>query len=495
MTSNNLITGTQARNKIMEGIDLVADMVKATIGPNGRNAMLDQYGHVITNDGVSIAKDIKSDDPYVQMGIQFIQEVAKQANKVAGDGTSTTITLVQALAHESFKRLNWRTSVTEFRKQLNEACETVLKDLEKSKKKITKEKLRKLTRLSVESDTIGDMIADAQLTVGEYGKVLFEKAEQDEVTVEFKSGYALDGGYRTAHLTKAGKIEENNIPVLVWNKRIPTLAPLEGLLNELINKGKKTVAIVISHIDDLAVEQIITNHINSVITIIPIPILAYHGDVMEDIAIFTGAKHLKGIESPVLDDLGEITKLVQTDSETFISSDSAECDTKERIKELLAMDASGIHKKEIEKRIAKLSGKLAQIKIGAPSEQEKDYLYRKIEDAVHASEKSVKHGYVAGGGCAYVHAINSIKGKDKGSVVMREALHSPIINILRNGDERYSIKKEILKGKTYNAKTKQFDDDVIDSYLTVKTAIQVSTSAVSTLLSIEGVVINNATKN
>lgn len=478
----NVIRHEEARKKILDGINLVADTVKLTIGPNGKNAVLDEGQMVITNDGVSIAKSIKSDDRYEQMGVNFIQEVAKQANSVAGDGTTTTIVLTQALAQNSFNALERGISVMQLRNELKQATESVLNRLEKIKRTPTFEELKKITSISAESEELGEMIVNAVNEVGEHGSVTYEAGDKETVC-EIKKGYIIDHGYKNVHLLNTPKsIEHDDIPVLVWNIQLKSLEPVAEILSQLQAQGKNKLLLVCASVEDSAMNLIIQNHVEGIFSIVPLPIHAFMGDIMEDIAHFTGGKYVHQMSEPSFNDIGT-TKLIQTSTETILTSDN---DVSNRIKELQALELTGKEKVDLEKRIGRLSGKVAVIKVGAESNQEREYLMRKVEDAINAA-KGAKE-IVPGAGCAYIHCLP--REKTKGSAILRDSLKAPLENILKNGDESYAeIRKKIEKGYTYNAKTGKMDKTIIDSYKTVSTALKVAVSAVSTLLTIESVVV------
>lgn len=473
----NSLKGKEAKAKILEGIDLVADMVKVTIGPNGRNVILDQHGMHITNDGISIAKEIRSDDRFVQMGIEFIQNAAKEANSIAGDGTSTTIVLIQALAHEAFNALD-STSVTKLRKELKEAT---LKALEQMKSRPAD--LKKIAVSSVEDKELGELIAQTVEDVGEHGSVTYEEGES-VTEVELKQGYVIEAGYKNPHMMNTPKtLDHSNLPILVWNHQINSLAPLEEVVKALQEEGKTKLAIVCPDVSDGVVQMILQNHLEGIFTIIPIQIHAFMGDVMEDIAHFTGARYVHNLQSPKKEDLGTLERLIQSNTETTLSAQGSP----ERIEELTKIPVKGKEKMEMEKRIGKLSGKMAVIKVGADSKSEKDYLIRKVEDAINATKGAKKAGCVDGGGCAYAQI--SLKGKDKGTRVLSKALLAPVKNILKNSDIDYPEVKHKVKKGAYNVLTGKLDD-ITDSYLTVETALKIGVSAVATLLTIEGVVVN-----
>jgi len=489
---SNVLRSDEARKKILAGINEVADTVKVTIGPNGKNVVLDKHGMIITNDGVSIAKEIKSDDRYEQMGIQFIQDVAREANSIAGDGTTTTIVLTQALAQEAFNALDKGVSVTQLRSELKCATQKVLDRLNGLKKDTPLSKLKKLASISAESDEIGELIANAITKVGEFGNVTYVESEDKNVTCEYKDGYVIDQGYKNPNLLNTARsVEYKKLPILVWNTQITNLAKLESVCMSLQDLGTDKLIVVASSFEDNAISQIIQNHVEGIFHIIPVPIYGFLGDIMEDVARFTGAKYIHNLSEPLVSDLGNVDSIVQTSTETFIMANFPE-KTKERIKEIKSLDLKGKEKKDADIRIGKLSGQIAEIKVGAESNQEREYLMRKVEDAINAT-KGAKDGVVPGAGCAYIHCLP--QETDRGSLILKEALKSPLINILKNGDEEYpEIRKEIEKGKTYDAKLKKFDDSIIDSLLTVSTALKVSVSAVATLLTIEGVVVNQIKK-
>lgn len=488
---NNVLRNDDARKKILAGIDLVADTVKSTIGPNGKNIVLDKHGMVITNDGVSIAKEIKSDDRYEQMGIEFIQDVARQANSVAGDGTTTTIVLTQALAHEAFNALDKGVSVTQLRAELKEATLQILARLEDIKSDTPFDKLKKLASISAESESLGEMIAQAVIDVGEFGNVTYSESDEKTVICEYKNGYVIDQGYKNPNLLNtSNSIEHENVPILIWNTQIPNLSKVEDICMSLQDRGINKLVLVAGSIEDSAINQIIQNHVEGIFHIIPIPIYAYLGDIMEDLATFTGAKYIHNLSEPFASDLGHVEKIVQTSTDTFITV--ANPQVSERIKTIQDLNLKGKAKKDADVRIGKLSGKIADIQVGAESNQEREYLMRKVEDAINAT-KGAKHGVVPGAGCAYVHCLP--QETDRGSLILKEALTAPLVNILKNGDEEYpEFRKEIEKGKTYNAKTKKYDNTIIDSFLTTSTALKVSVSAVATLLTIEGIVVNQIKK-
>ena len=518
-----------ARKALMRGVDVVADAVKITIGPRGRNVVLDKGygGPTITNDGVSIAKEITLKDKFENMGAEIVKEVAQKTNDFAGDGTTTSVILMQAIVAEGMKQTTMGVNAMGVKAGIEKATERVLKALVDIAKPIkTKDEIRQVASISAESEEVGKIIADTIDKVGKDGVVTVEESQSFGVESEVAQGLEFDKGYVSPYMiTDAERMEavHEDSPILITDKKISGVKEILPLLEKLAQTGKKDLVIIAEDIDGEALTTFVLNKLRGGFNVLGIKAPGY-GDrkkeVLEDIAVMVGAKVISeelGIkfEKAELSVLGRAHKIISTKDNTIIvggKGKKAEVET--RVAQLRKQRSMTDSKYDIEKfdeRIAKLSGGVAVIKVGAATETEMKYLKLKIEDAVNATKAAIAEGIVAGGGVALIKASQKVgewlkgemsKGKESttkefevGFHIVLKALEAPLKQIAINAgkDDGSVIVERVRNGKGnlgYDALKDEMVSDmivagIIDPVKVTRSGIQNAASAAAILLTTE----------
>lgn len=425
--AKQILFGEDARKKLKAGIDQVANVVKTTIGPKGRNVVLDKgYGTpTITNDGVSIAKEIVLKDKFENMGAEIIKEVATKTNDVAGDGTTTSVVLTQAIVSEGMKTLGMGLSVMGVRAGIESATADVVKVLKDSSKKInTKEEIRQVARISAESEEIGNIIADTIEKVGKDGVVTTEESPTFGVESEVVEGMEFDKGYISAYMiTNSDRMEAEykDVPVLVTDKKISAIKDVLPVLEKVAQTGKREIVIIADDVDGEALTTFVINKLKGGFNVLAIKAPGY-GDrkkgELQDIATVLGATVVSSevgleLEQVDMNHLGRASKVVsKKESTVIVGGKGKREDIASRVRELKKqkdVTKSKFDIENLEKRIAKLTGGVAVIKVGSATETEMKYLKLKIEDAVNATKAAIEEGIVLGGGVALVKAAQKVR--------------------------------------------------------------------------------------
>ncbi len=425
--AKQILFSDDARKKLKAGIDTVANVVKTTIGPKGRNVVLDKgYGTpTITNDGVSIAKEIVLKDKFENMGAEIIKEVATKTNDAAGDGTTTSVVLTQAIISEGMKTLGMGLSVMGVRAGIESATLDVVKVLKDSSKKInTKEEIRQVARISAESEEIGNIIADTIEKVGKDGVVTTEESPTFGVESEVVEGMEFDKGYISAYMitnTDRMEAEYKDVPVLVTDKKISAIKDVLPVLEKVAQTGKREIVIIADDVDGEALTTFVINKLKGGFNVLAVKAPGY-GDrkkgELQDIATILGATVISSevgleLEHVDMDHLGRATKVVsKKESTVIVGGKGKREDIAGRVRELKKqkdITKSKFDIEHLEKRIAKLTGGVAVIKVGAATETEMKYLKLKIEDAVNATKAAIEEGIVVGGGVALVKASQKVR--------------------------------------------------------------------------------------
>ena len=425
--AKQILFNEEARKALKRGIDQVADVVKVTIGPKGRNVVLDKsYGApTITNDGVSIAKEIILKDKFENMGAEIIKEVATKTNDVAGDGTTTSVILAQAIISEGMKHTNMGLGVMGVRSGMESATTDVVKTLKAMAKTIsTKDEIRQVASVAAESEEIGKIIADTINKVGKDGVVTVEESPSFGVESEVVEGLEFDKGYISAYMiTNADRMEAEykDVPVLVTDKKISSIKDVLPLLEKVASTGKKDLVIIADDVDGEALTTFVLNKLRGGFNILAVKAPGY-GDrkkeQLADIAVVLGAQVVTDevglkLEDAELSVLGRATRIVsKKESTVIIGGKGKRTEIEARVRELKKQKDSIKSKFDIEKideRIAKLVGGVAVIRVGSATETEMKYLKLKIEDAVNATKAAIDEGIVLGGGVALVKAVEKIR--------------------------------------------------------------------------------------
>ncbi|MEK7669484.1 MAG: chaperonin GroEL [Patescibacteria group bacterium] len=522
-----IIFNEEAKKALKNGVDAVANVVKVTIGPRGRNVVLDKgYGApVITNDGVSIAKEITLSDKFENMGAEIIKEVANKTNDVAGDGTTTSVILAQAIIGEGLKHASMGVNAMSLKMGIEEATNKVVAILGQIAKPIkNKEEIRQVATLAAESEEVGSIIAETIEKMGKDGVVTVEESQTFGVDSEVVEGLEFDKGYVSPYMItnpERMEAEYKDVPILLTDRKISSVKEILPLLESLAQSGKKELVIVADDVDGEALSTFIVNKLRGGFSVLAVKAPGY-GDrkkeMLEDIAVTIGAKVVSEdlgvkLESASIDILGKASKvLARKDSTIIVGGKGGKTAIDNRIKALKKQKEtldSKYDKEKIDERIAKLSGGVAVIKVGAATETEMKYLKLKIEDAVAATKAAIAEGIVAGGGSAFIRVIKKMRGEKAkdfatpeialGYDIVLKALEAPLRQIVLNtgnADGSVAVEKIMSSDKEnagFNAMTEKFSDDlikegIIDPVKVTRTALQNAASAAAILLTIEAAI-------
>lgn len=516
--------GADARKKVVAGIDKVANAVKTTIGPKGRNVVLDKgYGApVVTNDGVSIAKEIELEDKFENIGADLIKEVADKTNDAAGDGTTTSTIMMQAIVAEGLKFVETGINPVGIRKGLEAAKNDVVAVLQKNSKKVSnKEEIAQVATISAENAEMGKMIADVMDQVGKDGVITVEESQTVGLSHDVVEGMQFDKGYVSPYMitdAESRKAEIKNPAIIITDKKISAISDILPLLEKVAQSGRKDLVIICEDLEGEALATLVVNKLRGTLNVLAIKAPEYgdtRKEVMEDIAIVTGATVIasdKGMtmENVGLEVLGGAAKVVSTKDNTIIvDGKGVKKNIKARAEQIsrqMEVETSKYEREKMQKRIAKLSGGVAVIRAGAVTETEMSYVRHKLEDALAATKAAVEEGIVAGGGTALVKAAGALKIDETqndefraGYKALINALSAPLKQIATNAGERdaavvLNVVKE-NKGKNfgYNAAEDAFEEDmiksgIIDPLKVTRTALENAVSVASMLLTTEVVI-------
>jgi len=542
--SKQILFNEDARKALKRGIDIVADAVKVTIGPRGRNVALGRSygGPTITNDGVSIAKDIELEDNVENMGAEIIKEVASKTNDVAGDGTTTAVVLTQALVTEGLKSVTLGVSSLGVKAGIEKASERIVETLKGMAKPIkNKSEVEQVASISAESTEFGKIIADAIDKVGKDGVVTVEESQSFGIESEIVEGLQFDKGYTSPYMiTDAERMEASydDALVLLTDQKISAIKDILPLLEELAKSGKKELVIIADDLEGEALTTLVVNKLRGTFNTLVIKAPGY-GDrkkeMLQDIAVVIGAEVIseetgKKLETATLSDLGKAHRVIATkDNTTIVGGKGKKTEIAKRIEQIkkqLAVTESSFDKDKLKERLAKLAGGVAVIKVGAATETEMKYKKDKIDDAVEATKAAVAEGIVAGGGSALVKAgaivrkefeSGKLKSPSKdiekefeaGIQILLRAVEEPIRQIVANAGKREGavvvaeIVNDVLKNansnRGYNAMSDTMVDDmlksgIIDPVKVTRTALQNASSAVATFLTTEVVICDKPKK-
>jgi len=506
---------------LKKGVDTVANIVKVTMGPRGRNVVLDKGfgGPMITNDGVSIAKEIELKDKFENMGAEIAKEVASKTNDIAGDGTTTATVLLQAILSEGMKHTAMGVNALQIRAGIEEAIALVVADLKKSAKSIrNKDEIKQVATISAESKEIGAIIAETIEKVGKDGVVTVEESQSFGVESDVVEGMEFDKGYISPYMitnTERMEAEFKDVPILLTDKKISTVKEILPLLEKLAQSGKKDLVIIAEDVDGEALTTFVVNKLRGAFNVLAIKAPGY-GDrkkeILEDIAMTVGATVVSEetdmkLDSAELSVFGRAGKVISKKDNTVIVDGKGEkADIKSRITQLKRMrnaSDSKFDQEKLDERIAKLSGGVAVIRVGAATETEMKYLKLKIEDAVNATKAAIEEGIVAGGGSALVHATKVIKEKAEklqdeialGFAIVLKALTAPLRQIADNvgKTEGAVVVDRVLAmgdGAGYDALNDMYVTDmvkegIIDPVKVTRSGLQNAASAAAMILTTE----------
>jgi len=517
MAAKQLLFDEAARAKILRGVELLSRAVKVTLGPKGRNVVIDKkFGSpTVTKDGVTVAKEVELPDPYENMGAQMVKEVASKTSDAAGDGTTTATVLAEAIYKEGLKNVTAGSNPIFLKRGIDKAVEAAIAELAKISKKVSdREEIRQVATVSANWDeTIGNIIADAMDKVGKDGTITVEEAKSIETTLDVVEGMQFDKGYLSPYFSTNAEAMESVLEdayVLIHEKKISNLQEFLPLLQTVAKSGKPLLVIA-EDVEGEALAALVVNKIRGTINVCAVKAPGF-GDrrkaMLEDIAVLTGGKCITEdlglkLENLTTSDLGRAKRIVvDKENTTIIEGNGKSSDIQGRVKQIrrqIDETTSDYDREKLHERLAKLAGGVAVVHVGAATEAEMKEKKARVEDALHATRAAVEEGIVAGGGVALLRcakAIDNVKleGDEAiGAQIVRRAIESPIRMLCANaGVEGAVIVGQVLSGKGnygYNVATGEYEDlvkaGVVDPTKVTRTALQNSASIAGLLLTTE----------
>ena len=515
--------GADARKALEAGVNKLADTVRVTIGPKGRNVVLDKsFGApLITNDGVTIAKEIELEDAFENMGAQLIREDASKTNDVAGDGTTTATVLAQAMVHEGMKNLEAGANPIVLRKGMKKATDCAVEAIKKMSSKVTgREQIARVAAISASDDSVGEMVAEAMDKVSNDGVITIEESKTMKTELDLVEGMQFDRGYISAYMcTDMEKMEANldDPYILITDKKISNIQEILPLLEQIVQSGAKLL-IVAEDIEGEALTTLIVNKLRGTFNVVAVKAPGY-GDrrkaMLEDIAILTGGQVISeelGLElkDTTMAQLGRAKSVkVQKENTVIVDGMGDKAALEARIGQIKAQieeTTSDFDKEKLQERLAKLAGGVAVIRVGAATETEMKEAKLRMEDALNATRAAVEEGIIAGGGSAYIHAskevaklAETLEGDEKtGAKVVLKALEAPLFHISANAGLEGAViinkVREAEPGNGFDAYNEEYVDmvkaGILDPAKVTRSALQNATSVASTLLTTESVVAN-----
>jgi len=519
--AKQILFGEEARRALQSGIDQLADTVKITLGPKGRNVVLDKkFGApLITNDGVTIAKEIELENPFENMGAQLVKEVATKTNDIAGDGTTTATLLAQALVREGAKNVTAGANPMIVRKGIQLAIDTAVAELLKNARKVSgKEDIARVASVSAANEEVGNLIADAMEKVTADGVITVEESKTAETYSEIVEGMQFDRGYISPYMvTDTDKMEAvlDDAYILITDKKISNIQEILPLLEQIVQMGKKLV-IIAEDVEGEALATLIVNKLRGTFVCVPVKAPGF-GDrrkaMLEDIAILTGGEVISGdlgleLKDTQITQLGRARQVkIQKENTIIVDGAGDAAAIKARVNQIrneIEITTSEFDKEKLQERLAKMAGGVAVIKVGAATETEMKEIKLRIEDALAATKAAVEEGIVAGGGTSYINIIPKVEkllskaeGDEKtGIQIVLRALEEPVKQIAKNAGLEGSVivdkVKSCKKGVGYNALTEEYVDmltaGIVDPVKVTRSALQNAASVAAMVLTTESLV-------
>ena len=515
--------GVDARKALESGVNQLADTVRVTLGPKGRNVVLDKsFGApLITNDGVTIAKEIELADPFENMGAQLVKEVATKTNDVAGDGTTTATVLAQAMINEGMKNLAAGANPIVLRKGMKKATEAAVECIKEMSKPIEgKEQIARVAAISASDDEVGEMVADAMEKVSKDGVITIEESKTMRTELDLVEGMQFDRGYVSAYMaTDMDKMEAvlDDPYILITDKKISNIQEILPLLEQIVKTGAK-LSITAEDVEGEALTTLIVNTLRGTFSVVAVKAPGYgdrRKEMLKDIAILTGGQVISDelgldLKDTTMDQLGRAKSVkVQKENTIIVDGCGDKADIAARVAQIRAQieeTTSDFDREKLQERLAKLAGGVAVIRVGAATETEMKEAKLRMEDALAATKAAVEEGIIAGGGSAYVHTAEKIKdllkdmeGDEKtGAKIILKALEAPLYHIAANAGLEGSViinkVKESPVGVGFDAYKEEYVDmikaGILDPAKVTRSALQNATSVASTLLTTESVVAN-----
>ena len=513
--------GLDARKSLEVGVNKLADAVRVTLGPKGRNVVLDKsYGApLITNDGVSIAKEIELEDKFENMGAQLVREVATKTNDVAGDGTTTATVLAQAMVREGMKNIAAGANPIIIRKGMRKASEAAVEAILKMSEKVKgKEQKARVAAISASDDAVGEMVADAMEKVTNEGVITIEESKTMKTELDLVEGMQFDRGYVSAYMaTDMDKMEANldNPYILITDKKISNIQDILPILEQIVQAGSQLL-IIAEDIEGEALTTLIVNKLRGTFSVVGVKAPGYgdrRKEMLQDIAILTGGQVISSdlgleLKDTTVEMLGRAKSVkVQKENTIIVDGEGKKADLKNRVAQIkgqIEETTSDFDREKLQERLAKLAGGVAVIRVGAATETEMKELKLRMEDALNSTKAAVEEGIIAGGGSAYIHASKAVlklaetlHGDEKtGALILLKSLEAPLAQIAENaGLDGSVIVNEVKNSKAgigYDALNDKYVDmvkeGILDPVKVTRSALQNATSVASTLLTTEAAV-------
>ena len=515
--------GVDARKALETGVNKLADTVRVTLGPKGRNVVLDKsFGApLITNDGVTIAKEIELEDAFENMGAQLVKDVATKTNDVAGDGTTTATVLAQAMINEGMKNLAAGANPIVLRKGMKKATDCAVEAIKSMSETLSgKEQIAKVAAISAGDEQVGEMVADAMEKVSNDGVITIEESKTMKTELDLVEGMQFDRGYLSAYMaTDMDKMEANleNPYILITDKKISNIQEILPLLEQIVQSSAKLL-IIAEDVEGEALSTLVLNKLRGTFQVVAVKAPGYgdrRKEMLKDIAILTGGQVITeelglDLKDTTMDQLGRAKSVkVQKENTIIVDGEGDKAEIEARVSQIrtqIEETTSEFDKEKLQERLAKLAGGVAVVRVGAATETEMQEAKLRMEDALAATRAAVEEGIIAGGGSAYIHASKEVakmaaelEGDEKtGANIILKALEAPLRRIAENaGLEGSVIIDKVKEGKPgfgFNAYTEQYvnmvDNGILDPAKVTRSALQNATSVASTLLTTESVVAN-----
>ena len=515
--------GVEARKALEAGVNKLADTVRVTLGPKGRNVVLDKsFGTpLITNDGVTIAKEVELEDAFENMGAQLVKEVATKTNDVAGDGTTTATVLAQAMINEGMKNLAAGANPIILRKGMKKATDVAVEAIAKMSEPIKgKEQIARVAAISASDDEVGSLVADAMEKVTNEGVITIEESKTMKTELDLVEGMQFDRGYVSAYMcTDMEKMEANldDPYILITDKKISNIQDILPVLEELVKSGQKLL-IIAEDVEGEALTTLIVNKLRGTFNVVAVKAPGYgdrRKDMLKDIAVLTGGTVISeelglDLKDATLASLGRAKSVkVQKENTVIVDGQGSKADIEKRVAQIkaqLSETTSEFDKEKLQERLAKLSGGVAVIRVGAATETEMKEAKLRMEDALNATRAAVEEGIIAGGGSAYIHAskeveklVATLEGDERtGAKIILKALEAPLFRIVENAGLEGSVVvnkvRESSEGVGFDAFREEYVDmvkaGILDPAKVTRSALQNANSVASTLLTTESAVAN-----
>ncbi len=527
--AKEILFDIDARDQLKKGVDELANAVKVTLGPKGRNVILEKkFGAPqITKDGVSVAKEIELEDPYQNMGAQLVKEVASKTGDDAGDGTTTATVLTQSIVSVGLKNVTAGANPMDLKRGIDKAVQAVVKSIASQAKTVGDDydKIEQVATVSANNDArIGKLIADAMRKVSKDGVITIEEAKGTETTIDIVEGMQFDRGYISPYFvtnTEHMEVEFEKPQILIYDKKISNLKELLPILEPAAQSGRP-ILIIAEDVDSEALTTLVVNRLRGSLKICAVKAPGFgdrRKEMLEDIAILTGGiviSEEKGIqlEQATLEMLGTAEKITVDKDNTIIVNGAGEKDAIQtriaQIKSQIATTTSDYDKEKLQERLAKLSGGVAVLYVGAPSEVEMKEMKDRVDDALHATRAAIEEGIVPGGGVAYIRAVESLsvlKGENDdettGIEIIKRAIEEPLRQIVANaGKEGAVVVQKVMEGKDdfgYNARTDKYENffkaGVVDPAKVTRVALENAASIAGMFLTTECVIVEKKEEN